>query len=77
MTARLSQLESLRDLLWDSLESADPEKRASLAAQYRGTLAEIDALSKDAGKAGDPLDEISARRAARGVPPTGSGRSAI
>lgn len=77
MASRLTDLERLRDLLWDSLSEADPEKRASLAAQYRGTLAEIEALSKDAGKAGDPLDEIAARRSARGVATAGKGRSAV
>lgn len=77
MADRLSQLEALRDLLWESLSQADPDKRASLAAQYRTTLAELDVLAKDAGKAGDPLDEIAARRSARGVPTARKGRSAV
>ena len=77
MASRLSDLERLRDLLWDSLSQADPDKRASLAAQYRATLAELDVLSKDVGKAGDPLDEIAARRSARGVATAGKGRSAV
>lgn len=60
------------DLTWalgvtkESIMAADPEKRAALIAQYRGILSELAALEKDVGKAGDPVDEIAARRAARG-----------
>ena len=77
MTERLSDLERLRDLLWESLSDATADKRAPLAAQYRATLSELEALSKDVGKAGDPLDEIAARRSARGVATAGKGRSAV
>jgi len=63
---RKDDLEALRDLLWLSLQQADPDKRAALAAQYRGTLAELADLTKDAEKVGDPIDEVAKRRAARG-----------
>lgn len=75
MSDRSSALEALRDVLWASIQSADPEKRAPLAAQYRATLGELADLSKDDGKAGDPLDEIAARRAARGGATAGKGRA--
>lgn len=65
-SSRLEALEALRDILRASLDEAPADKRAPLAAQYRATLAEIDSLSADNAKAGDALDEIAARRAARG-----------
>jgi hypothetical protein len=77
MADRKADLEALRDLLWVSLQATDPDKRASLAAQYRGTLAELAELDRGAGKAGDPLDELTARRAARGVATSRKGRSAV
>jgi len=40
-------------------------------------LSELAELSAEAGKAGDPLDEIAARRSARGVPTSRKGRSAV
>ena len=63
---RLPALESLRDLLRTSLDEAPADKRAPLAAQYRATLSELATLSAESAKAGDPLDEIAARRSARG-----------
>lgn len=77
MVDRKAELEALRELLWLSLQQADPDKRSALAAQYRGTLAELAELDRDAGKAGDPLDELTARRAARGVATSRKGRSAV
>lgn len=65
-SSRLEALESLRDILRASLDEAPADKRAPLAAQYRATLAEIATLTADEKKAGDPVDEIAARRAARG-----------
>lgn len=69
---RLESLRALAMILDESLRSVDPEKRAPLAAQYRLTLAEIDALAKEAGETsggelsgGTPLDELNRRRAAR------------
>lgn len=62
---RSEELEALRVLLWDSLQAVDADKRAPLANQYRGTLAELAELTKGSGKVGDPVDEIARRRAAR------------
>lgn len=64
--ARKDDLKALADLLWASLGEADPDKRAPLANQYRATLAEIEELSADEQKVGDPIDALAARRAARG-----------
>jgi hypothetical protein len=63
---RLSQLEALRDLLWESIQDVDPEKRATLAAQYRATISEIAGISKKSETVVSPIDEIRARRSARG-----------
>ena len=64
---RLSKLRALEPVLLASIEEAPPDKRAALVAQYRATLAEIDGLEASVAKAGDPVDEIAARRAARGA----------
>ena len=73
MADRVADLEALRDVLWVSIQSVDAEKRAPLAAQFRATLSELAELTVDVGKAVDPLDEIAARRAARGVAAAGKG----
>ncbi len=65
MPDRLADLERLREVLWESLEAADPEKRAPLAARIESVLVQIETLTPQA-KAGDPVDEIAARRSARG-----------
>jgi len=73
--ARLDDLQKLREdlLLW--LEDAPVDRKAALVAQYRATLAEIDELTPKE-KAGDGIDEISARRSARRASPAaGAGRS--
>ena len=65
--SRLDRLRQLETLTMESIERADAEKRAPLIGQMRGILAEIEALDMDAQKkAGDPIDEIATRRAARG-----------
>lgn len=64
--SRLDDLRTARDLMWQSIQVADPEKRAPLMNQWRALEATIANLSADAEKAGDPIDEIAARRAARG-----------
>jgi len=46
--ARLDDLEELRRLLWESIGETPPDKRAPLAAQLRGVLAEITELGGDA-----------------------------
>lgn len=63
---RLAKLTALRDvqeglLLSDGLPAREV---AALSREYRATLAEIEELAPPA-KAGDPVDEIAARRAAR------------
>lgn len=63
---RLAKLSALRDvqeglLLADGLPAREV---AALSREYRATLAEIEDLAPPA-KAGDPVDEIAARRAAR------------
>lgn len=66
MSDRLSKLLQLEAVTLESINAAPSDKRASLIAQMRGILAEIESLQKASEKAGDPLDEIAARRAARG-----------
>lgn len=64
-TPRLDDLERLRDVLWDSIYAADPEKRAPLATRLESVIQQIESLTPSA-KVGDPIDEVAARRAARG-----------
>lgn len=65
--ARVDRLRLLADDLQTALGEAPVGVKAQLAAQYRATLAELDGLESAASeKAGDPVDEIAARRAARG-----------
>jgi hypothetical protein len=59
-------LADLKAILWASLEDAEPDKRASLAREYRTTVEKLAALDQGAKKeAGDPIDELASRRAAR------------
>lgn len=62
--ARLDDLIKLRTDLLDWLDEAPADRKAALVGQYRATLAEIDELSPKE-VAGDSIDEIAARRAAR------------
>lgn len=62
---RLSELRSLYEITRASIDAADPEKRAPLIARAESIAKQIDDLAPS-GKAGDPIDEIAARRAARG-----------
>lgn len=64
MVSRLDDLVSLRADLLDWMDEAPADRKAALVAQYRATLAEIDELSPKES-AGDAIDEIAARRAAR------------
>lgn len=66
MSDRLTDLEEMRELLWASVKQADPEKRAPLFARLESVIEQIDKLAPTA-KAGDPVDEIAKRRAARGA----------
>jgi len=77
MADRKASLEALGEVLWASIQAADPEKRAPLAAQYRATLSELADLDGKKGGKVDPLDEIAARRAARGGAAAGKGRPAV
>jgi hypothetical protein len=56
----------MRELLWASLSEADPDKRAPLFARLESVIEQIESLSPSE-KAGDPVDEIAKRRAARGA----------
>lgn len=73
--SRLEDLTRLRGVLWASIEAADVDKRAPLAARLESVLEQIERLSPSA-KVGDPVDEIAKRRAARGAGSATSGRSA-
>ncbi len=72
---RLDDLARLRGQLLDWMVEAPADRRAALVAQYRATLAEIYELTpKEA--AGDSIDEIAQRRAARrSAPAKDSGRT--
>lgn len=65
MTTRLEDLQALRELLWSSLHAADADKRAPLAARLESVVEQIEQLTP-AVEVGDSIDEIAARRAARG-----------
>lgn len=66
MSARLDDLKDMRELLWESVKQADPDKRAPLFARLESVIEQIAELSPSE-KAGDPVDEIAKRRAARGA----------
>ena len=53
----------------DYAGTEDVRTKAALAAQIRGTSADLAAMKADDAKAGDPVDEIAERRAARGAGP--------
>lgn len=64
--SRLAKLKRLELITFESIDAAPSDRRAPLIAQMRGILAEIENLDADASKGGDSIDEIAARRAARG-----------
>jgi hypothetical protein len=75
--ARIDDLNDMRELLWESVKQADPEKRAPLFARLESVVAQIESLSASTEKkAGDPVDEIAKRRAARGAGTAASKRQA-
>lgn len=74
--SRLEDLQRMRELLWESVEAADPEKRAPLVARLESVVQQIEQLSPQE-KAGDPVDEIAKRRAARGAGSATSMRRAV
>ena len=64
--SRIDELKAAQKVMWESIVSADADKRAPLMNQWRALEATIAELESQVQKAGDPLDEIAARRAARG-----------
>lgn len=73
---RLKALQDLRDLIATQLDLTDSARDiAALAARFQSVLSEIEALDNASGKAGDPVDEIAARRSARGGSTARPGRA--
>lgn len=66
MVDRQADLERLLELLWESISSVDPDKRAPIAARIESVLQQVASLESAKPKGGDPIDEIAARRTARG-----------
>lgn len=64
--ARIDDLKNAKDVMWESIQATDADKRAPLMNQWRALEATIAMLEVESGKVVDPVDEISARRAARG-----------
>lgn len=62
---RATELRELYAIARESITAADPEKRAPLIARAESIALQIEALTPTE-KAGDPVDEIAARRSARG-----------
>lgn len=62
----LDELRNLYDITLESIRAADAEKRAPLIARAESIVTQIEQLTP-ASKAGDPIDEIAQRRAARGA----------
>lgn len=74
---RLAALQDVRDLLARQIQDCDSNRdMAALVARFQSVLSEISELSAAAGKGGDPIDEIAARRAARGGSTARPGRTA-
>lgn len=66
MTDRATELADMKTLVLESIQAADPDKRAPLVNQWRALEASIAELAAGEEKPGDPVDEVAARRAARG-----------
>jgi hypothetical protein len=62
---RLTELRALYEIARTSIDAADPEKRAPLIARAESLAQQIESLTPTE-KTGDPVDEIAARRSARG-----------
>ena len=60
---RRAALAAIRDKLAGELQEADGRDAATVAKELRATLAELESLP--GGKEVSPVDELSARRAAR------------
>lgn len=64
--SRLDELKAARDLMWESIQVADPEKRAPLMNQWRALEATIAELSGAGASEGTGLSEFERRLAERG-----------
>ena len=75
--SRIERLRALADDLEDALTEASIGVKAQLAAQYRATLSEIEAIEKATTPAegGTALDQLAARRAAREPGPARQARA--
>lgn len=73
--SRLDDLKLARDLMWDSIAEAPAPNRAPLMNQWRALESTIAELESKSEKAGDPVDEIAARRSARGGSTARPGRA--
>lgn len=74
---RLKALQDLREIIATQLVACDSARDvAALTARFQSVLLEIETMTKESGKAADPVDEISARRAARGGSTARAGRAA-
>ena len=67
----LETLRELRDVIARAMSASEVPARdlAALSRQLTQVLAEIDALKPPVQEAGTPLDEVNARRVARGAAP--------
>ena len=64
--SRLDDLREMRLILIDTVDEVEPDRRASVVAELRRVLAEIDELeAAGTGQRGTVLDELQSRRAAR------------
>lgn len=73
---QLDALRDLRDIIAGQITDCDSARDvAALSARFQSIIQEIALLSSATGKVGDPVDEISARRAARGGSTARSGRA--
>lgn len=73
--ARIDRLREASEVMWSSILDTDAEKRAPLMNQWRALEATIAELAANSDKVGDPVDEIAARRTARGGSTARPGRA--
>ena len=72
--SRLEALKAARDALADQIDQGGGTV-AQCVAQFRAVLAEIEQIEAPSAQKGTPLDELEARRAARGADAKGSSRA--
>lgn len=63
---RAAVLNDLLEVARVSISEADPDKRAPLIARAESIAKQLEELATTQKRTGDPLDEIAARRSARG-----------